>query len=78
MPRYFFHITHERTEIDSVGEDLPDKHAAWKEATVTAGQVLQGIDGNLVPGRDWRMEVADEFQNKLYVLHIRAEKPTSR
>ncbi|MFK4726247.1 hypothetical protein ABIE89_007347 [Bradyrhizobium niftali] len=78
MPRYFFHITHERTEIDSVGEDLPDKHAAWKEATVTAGQVLQGIDGNLVPGRDWRMEVADEFQNTLYVLHIRAEKPTSR
>lgn len=75
MPRYFFHITHERTEIDRVGEDLPDKHAAWKEATVTAGQVLQGIDGNLVPGRDWRMEVADEFQNTLYVLHIRAEKP---
>ncbi|AND92612.1 MULTISPECIES: DUF6894 family protein [Bradyrhizobium] len=75
MPRYFFHITHERTEIDRVGEDLPDKHAAWKEATVTAGQILQGIDGNLVPGRDWRMEVADEFQNTLYVLHIRAEKP---
>ncbi|WP_461329934.1 DUF6894 family protein [Bradyrhizobium diazoefficiens] len=45
MPRYFFHITHERTEIDRVGEDLPDKHAAWKEATVTAGQILQGIDG---------------------------------
>ncbi|MDA9535524.1 hypothetical protein ACM41_04285 [Bradyrhizobium sp. CCBAU 21362] len=75
MPRYFFHITHERTEIDRVGEDLPDKHAAWKEATVTAGQILQGIDGNLVPGRDWRMEVADEFENTLYVLHIRAEKP---
>ncbi|WP_244437168.1 DUF6894 family protein [Bradyrhizobium japonicum] len=31
MPRYFFHITHERTEIDDVGEELPDKHAAWKE-----------------------------------------------
>ncbi|MEY9137086.1 hypothetical protein ABIE79_008553 [Bradyrhizobium diazoefficiens] len=50
MPRYFFHITHERTEIDRVGADLPDKHAAGKEATVTAGQILQGIDGNLVPG----------------------------
>ena len=74
MPRYFFHITHERTEIDREGEELPDKHAAWKEATVTAGQMLQGIDGKLVPGRDWRMEVTDEFQNMLYVLHIRAEK----
>jgi hypothetical protein len=75
MPRYFFHIIHERTEIDDVGEELRDKHAAWKEATVTAGQMLQGIDGKLKPGRDWRMEVTDEFQNTLYVLHIQAEKP---
>ncbi len=30
MPRYFFHITHERFEIDHEGEELPDKHAAWK------------------------------------------------
>jgi hypothetical protein len=75
MPRYFFHIFHERTEIDREGEELPDKQAAWKEATVTAGQMLQGIDGKLVPGRDWRMEVSDDFQNTLYVLHIRAEKP---
>lgn len=75
MPRYFFHIIHERTEIDYVGEELPDKHAAWKEATVTAGQMLQGIDGKLKPGRDWRMEVTDEFQNTLYVLHIQAERP---
>jgi len=75
MPRYFFHITHERIEIDREGEELPDEHAAWKEATVTAGQMLQGIDGKLAPGRDWRMEVTDEFQNTLYVLHILAEKP---
>ena len=47
MPRYFFHVTHERTDIDGEGEELPDEHAAWKEATVTAGQMLQGIDGKL-------------------------------
>ncbi len=75
MPKYFFHITHDRTEIDREGEELPDKHAAWKEATVTAGQILQGIDGKLAPGRDWRMEVTDEFQNTLYVLLIQAQKP---
>jgi hypothetical protein len=75
MPRYFFHIIHERHERDDEGEDLPDHHAAWKEATVTAGQMLQGIDGKLQPGREWRMEVADEFQNILFVLHINAEKP---
>jgi len=75
MPRYFFNITHERRQIDEVGEDLPDKHAAWKEATVTAGQILQGIDGDLRPGREWRMEVTDESRNTLFVLRISAERP---
>jgi hypothetical protein len=75
MPRYFFHITHESSQIDAEGEELPDKHAAWEEATKTAGRILQDIDGKLVPGREWRMEVADEFQNTLYVLLIKAENP---
>ena len=74
MPRYFFHIHHDRVELDHEGEELADKHAAWQEATVTAGQILQGIDGKLTPDREWRMEVADEFQNVLYILHINAEK----
>jgi hypothetical protein len=59
------------------GEERPDNHAAWKEATVTAGHILQGLDGKLAPGRDWRMEVTDEAQNTLYVLHIHAKKPKS-
>lgn len=75
MPRYFFHVTHERHKPGLEGEELPDKHAAWHEATVTAGQILQSLDGKLTPGRGWRMEVVDEFQNTLYVIHIHAEKP---
>ncbi|MCK1491932.1 hypothetical protein IVA98_07935 [Bradyrhizobium sp. 160] len=75
MPRYYFNVTHDHTEIDRVGEELPDKQAAWKEATVMAGQTLQGIDGKLLPGREWRMEVTDEFRNTLFILHINAEKP---
>ncbi|WP_430649287.1 hypothetical protein [Bradyrhizobium shewense] len=42
---------------------------------MTAGQILQGLDGKLTPDRGWRMEVVDEFQNTPYVLHIHAEKP---
>jgi hypothetical protein len=70
MPRYFFHVFHERPEIDHEGEELPDKHAAWKEAPVMAGRTLQSLDGKLQPERGWRMEVTDEFENPLYVLHI--------
>ena len=75
MPRYFFHVHHERSEPDFEGEELPDQHAAWQEATEMAGRTLQGLDGKLQPGREWRMEVTDEFANRLYVLHINAEKP---
>jgi hypothetical protein len=42
MPRYFFHVHHDRSVEDYEGEELPDKHAAWREATIMAGQILQG------------------------------------
>jgi len=74
MPKYFFHIRHDTYLPDDEGKELPDKHAAWKEATVMAGRILQGIDGKLEPGHDWRMEVTDEFDNPLYVLAISAER----
>ncbi|WP_342729901.1 hypothetical protein [Bradyrhizobium sp. B117] len=71
MPRYFFHVFYGHTATDHVGEELADRDAAWKEATVMAGQILQGIDGDLVPGREWRL--TDEFQNTLFVLRVIAE-----
>jgi hypothetical protein len=74
MPN-FFHVHHDRSVEDYEGEELPDKHAAWHEATVRAGQILQGLDGALTPTREWRMVATDEFQNPLFVLHISAEKP---
>lgn len=74
MPRYYFNIFHERVEEDLVGEELADQHAAWAEATVTAGRLLQSLDGKLQPGRDWRMEVTDEFANPLYVIQVSAKR----
>ncbi|WP_342737109.1 hypothetical protein [Bradyrhizobium sp. B117] len=77
MPRYFFHVRREQRQIDKEGEELPDERAARNEATMMAGQMLQGMAGQLQPGSEWRMEVADEFQNVLFVLHVKAEKPSS-
>jgi hypothetical protein len=77
MPRYFFNVYHHGPELDEEGEELPDAQAAWHEATVTAGQIIQDLDGRLRPGKDWRMEVTDEFANRLYVIHLYAEEPKS-
>ena len=75
MPRYFFNVYHERAELDEEGEELPDLQAAWREATITAGQIIQDLDGRLRPGgKDWRMEVTDESANPIYVIHVHADK----
>jgi hypothetical protein len=74
-PGIFSTSTTTGAELDYEGEELPDKQAAWHEATVMAGQTLQSLDGKLQPNKEWRMEVTDEFANPLYVLHICAEKP---
>ena len=43
MPRFFFNVYHDTVHLDQDGEELSDKHAAWKEATIMAGQILQDL-----------------------------------
>ena len=77
MPRYFFHIYHEEMQVDRLGEVLPDKNAAWKEATATAGQILQDMDGELLlSNQPWCLEVTDEFATPLFQLWIGARRQT--
>jgi hypothetical protein len=73
VPRYFFNVLGEARHIDSDGEELPDRHAAWNEATVMAGQILQDMDGNFRPGQTWQLEVTDEFANPLFHIQIHGE-----
>jgi len=72
MPRYFFNIHHERSNIDPEGDELPDGHAAWREASRAAGEILR--DCELTPGREWRLEVTDEFKSLIYVIRLNAER----
>jgi hypothetical protein len=57
MPRYFFNVFHQQAEQDSSGEELAGRHAAWKEETVTAGQLLQkaAAGPRLADGSDRRI-----------------------
>jgi hypothetical protein len=73
MPLYFFNVQNGFETPDQAGTELPDKHAAWAEATKSCGDLIRNIDGDLRAGREWRMEVTDEFANPIYVIHINAE-----
>jgi hypothetical protein len=70
----FFNVHHDRSSIDTVGEELPDKHAARREATIVAGDTTRDLDGRLQPGRERRPEVTDEFANPLQVIRVSAEQ----
>jgi hypothetical protein len=74
MPRYFFNVHHEGLTKDDEGEELPDKHAAWSEATRTAGDILRDLDGNFKPGSDWKLEVTNERGQPVYAIIVHAEQ----
>jgi hypothetical protein len=75
MPRYYFRITGSlHTEIKREGLELPDKQAAWAEATTACGELLRDIDGALKPGDTWQMMVTDEAGRDIYQLEFRTRE----
>lgn len=74
MPRYFFNIRNLGTVADKFGEELPNDKAAWREATAIAGEIFKDISGEFRPGRELKLEVTDENQEPLYIIHITGQK----
>ena len=60
MPRYYFNVHNVTPSIDHEGEELRDDEAAWRQATLTAGELFKDIDGKFRPNQGWSLEVTDE------------------
>ena len=72
MPRYFFTVLDgHQSKLKNEGFDLPDKQAAWVEATMACGELLRNLDGSLKPGDTWNMQVNDDADTELYLLEFR-------
>jgi hypothetical protein len=75
MPKHYFNIRNATSRFDdNIGEELPDDTAAWKEATLVAGEQLKDIDGRFQPGQEWNLEVTDQRHHPLYSIAICAKK----
>jgi hypothetical protein len=75
MPRYFFNVRYgEESYRDEVGEELPDNLAAWQEATASAGQSIRDLDGRLVPGTAWCLEVVCENGSTIYSIEVKTHR----
>jgi hypothetical protein len=74
VARHFFNVHDERSAPDTVGEELPDAEAAWKEATLIPGELFKDVDGKFRPGQEWLLEVTDERRNPLHFIRVSAEE----
>jgi hypothetical protein len=72
MPRFFFHVfgDAEPAYIDEIGGDLPDRAAAWREATMSVGQSIRDLDGRLRPGNGLADGGTDERRKVIFVLCV--------
>jgi hypothetical protein len=78
MPRYYFHIEDDHTEVDHAGVELPDLEGARAEAIRSAGELLRnGAAKSLWSGKAWRMWVTlSPFaaEKPLFVIRFSAEE----
>jgi hypothetical protein len=72
MPRFFFVVVDGRNmEVQNDGLELPDRDAAWVEATTACGELLRDLDGKLAPGDQWCMKVQDAAGADIYLLEFK-------
>ena len=74
MQRYFFNVHNVEPSVDTEGEELPDDEAAWKHATMFAGDLFKDIDGRFQPGQQWSIEVTDEARRPIFFISIGSRK----
>jgi hypothetical protein len=51
-----------------------DKAAAWREASMSCGEIIREMDGKIEPGCSWQMEVADHTGQPIYRFTFTAEE----
>ena len=76
LARYYFNTFDgmNPTHRDEIGEELPDRKAAWNMATRYAAECLRDLDGRLSIDSDWRLEVLREDGSRLFQITIHADE----
>ena len=74
MPRYFFHVIDGTSARDEDGTELPSIYVAQAEAIRLSGEILRDMGARFWDGTKWRLEVADEQDQVLFVQHFSAEE----
>ena len=74
MALFFFHVFDGTPNPDREGTELPDLYSAQTQAIRTSGELLRDMGARFWNGTEWRMEIADERDEVLFVLRFSAEE----
>lgn len=78
MPRFYFHVEDGTSRPDEEGTELPDLDAAYNEAVVLSGSILQEIGAEAIKSSEpWRVRVTQQPDVKsraVLVLSFSASK----
>lgn len=74
MPRYFFHVRDGDSIDDLEGEELPDIYTAQAMAIRLSGEILRDMGARFWNAPEWRLDVADDQDRRLFILRFSAEE----
>ena len=74
MPRYFFHVYDGSSAPDTDGTELADIYTAQAAAIRTSGEILRDMRAKFWDGTEWKLEVADELGDTLFLLCVSTEE----
>jgi hypothetical protein len=74
MPRYFFHVHHDKESIDRDSLELPTNDVAKTMAVRWAGELLKDLGGSFWSAPDWRAWVTDENSATICTFRFIAEE----
>lgn len=74
MPRYFFHVIDGYSAPDIEGTELRDIYTAQDQAIRTSGEILRDMGARFWNGTEWKLEVADEQGQVLFMLRFSSEE----
>ena len=70
---FFFHVRNGSAYTDTLGEDFPDRAAAWRQGTQYAGEVLRDLDGSFELDSEWHLDVRNEAGQLVYRIKVISE-----
>jgi hypothetical protein len=72
--KVLFHVRNIPPTRDEVGEELLNDEAAWREATILAGEIFRDLDGRIRPDQEWAIQGTDQAGIPLFQISISTSK----